>query len=82
MNRLRLVTPELQERERSKLASWTAALETALRDRGEDSAEIDAAVAIAVFNVAAQRWLAPRGDADLAAVTRAAFAELSTRRGA
>lgn len=53
-------SPELRERERAKLGSWSARLETALLDR--DLADVDAAViagsAVVALNVAAQRWLA------------------------
>jgi hypothetical protein len=72
--------PELQERELSKLASWTAALDGALRERGVDgpTAELAAAVSIAVFNVAAQRWLSDDGEGDLLARLEAAFADLRT----
>jgi AcrR family transcriptional regulator len=72
--------PELQERELSKLASWTAALEAALRARGVDrpAAKLAAAVSIAVFNVAAQRWLAEDREMDLITLARATFADLTT----
>lgn len=71
---------ELQERELAKLASWTAALEDALRRRGMDApaAKLAAGVSIAVFNVAAQRWLAEPGEQDLSAVAQAAFEDLKT----
>jgi AcrR family transcriptional regulator len=51
--------PELRERELGKLRSWTTALAQALRDRGVagPTAALTAEVAVAVFNVAAQRWL-------------------------
>jgi AcrR family transcriptional regulator len=72
--------PELQERELSKLASWTAALEAALRARGVDgpAARLAAGVSIAVFNIAAQRWLAEDGEADLFTLAQATFADLKT----
>jgi AcrR family transcriptional regulator len=53
-------SPELQERERSKLAACTAALTEALRERGtdEDTARLLAHVSVAVFEAAFTRWLA------------------------
>lgn len=56
--------PELQERELIKLASWSAALAGALRQRGldEPSARLVAEVAIAVLRVATERWLDDDGD--------------------
>jgi len=65
---------ELRERELAKLAAWTVALESALRQRGADDldAATGAAVAIAALNVAAARWLDGDGslplDAHLASV--------------
>ena len=72
--------PELQERELSKLASWAAALEHALRARGVDApaAKLAAGVSIAVFNIAAQRWLAEAGEDDLVTLVQAAFEDLKT----
>ena len=50
---------ELQERERTKLASLASAFGDGLRARGveEPTASLTAEVAIAVFHVAFQRWL-------------------------
>ncbi len=60
--------PELRERELMKLASWTAALRTALEDRGVTArtAALVAETSVAVLNVAAQRWLGGDGGEDLA----------------
>lgn len=71
-------TPELQERELIKLASWRAALDEALRGRGvaPATAQLAAEVAIAVLNVAAQRWLDGDGDDDLHVGVRANLAAL------
>ncbi|MET0425438.1 MAG: helix-turn-helix domain-containing protein [Actinoplanes sp.] len=54
---------ELRERELLKLASWTAALEDALVERGEpaEHAALAAAIGVAVLNVAARYWLAGDG---------------------
>ena len=57
--------PELQERELIKLASWSGALEQALRARGEPAALLVAEVAIAVLNASAQRWLEEETDRPL-----------------
>jgi AcrR family transcriptional regulator len=53
-------TPELREREIMKLASIAAALAGALRERGVDdpTATLTAEIAIAVFRIAFERWVA------------------------
>ena len=50
---------ELRERELAKLAAWTTALYSALRERGAEDidARTVAAVAVAALNVAAAQWL-------------------------
>ena len=50
--------PELRERELIKLASWSAALEDALRRRGldESAAKVAGEVGVAVFHAAYRRW--------------------------
>jgi AcrR family transcriptional regulator len=70
--------PELQERERMKLATWTTALSGALVARGEDEATsvLAAEVAIAVLRVAAGRWLAGSAEGELAVVLRDVGEEL------
>jgi AcrR family transcriptional regulator len=52
-------SPELQERERTKLAAISAALATGLRQRGADeaSARLLAPVAGAIFATAFERWI-------------------------
>ena len=63
---------ELQERELIKLASLARAIAGALRRRGvpDPTATIAAETGITVFKVAFERWVAPGGDPDLAAVIR------------
>ena len=73
-------TPELQERELIKLASWAAIIAEALRKRGvdDDAAPLVAEVGISVFRVAFQRWVdGPRGG-DLTDIFRAALDDLAT----
>ena len=71
---------ELQERELMKLAALAAAISTALRARGAESASADlvAEVAIAVFKTAFERWVegAQPGEA-LPRVIRATLKELT-----
>ncbi|SEL50170.1 TetR family transcriptional regulator [Nonomuraea pusilla] len=52
-------TPELQERERAKLAALASTLGHALRERGLEAttAALAAEIGIAVFNVAYERWV-------------------------
>jgi AcrR family transcriptional regulator len=74
--RLIAAHPELQERERIKLAALAAAVAEALRARGAgDPAAILAAEAgMAVFRVAFERWV--ESSADLAALMRESLEEL------
>ncbi len=74
--------PELREREATKLASWTTALDGALRDRGAGprEAQLAAAVGVALLDVAARRWLAGAGPDDLLTGLRATAEELITLR--
>lgn len=78
--RRRVVTasPELQERERSKLASWAETLAGALRGRGVDdqAATLAAETGIAVFRVAFDRWVADGDDRDLPALIRESLGTL------
>jgi AcrR family transcriptional regulator len=69
---------ELQERELMKMASWSAALAAALRDRGVDepAASLTAELAVAVFRVAFDRWVREDGDPDLRALVHATLDEL------
>lgn len=75
--------PELRERELMKLASWTEALEGALRDRGAapGDAQLSAQSAIGVLSVAAQRWMVASGDELLAAFVERVDAELRALLG-
>ena len=59
---------ELRERELIKLASLSAAIAEALRGRGvpEPAASLTAEVAIAVFRIAFERWVADTGERDFA----------------
>ena len=57
-------SPELQERERTKLAACTAALRSALHERGvaDDTAQLVAHIGVAVFGAALARWSDGRGE--------------------
>jgi AcrR family transcriptional regulator len=70
--------PELQERELIKLASWSAALADALRERGvaETSAALTGEVGIAVFRIAFERWVEETNRRALAELIRESFDEL------
>ncbi|WP_370933836.1 TetR family transcriptional regulator [Amycolatopsis sp. cg13] len=72
-------SPELQERERTKLAAVTEAVVGALRERGatESSAKMLAQVGIAVFQTAFERWSDQPEDTDFAAQVEEAAAELT-----
>jgi AcrR family transcriptional regulator len=72
-------TPELRERERTKLADYAAAVAAALRQRGvsEPQATLAAELGMTVLRVAMQRWANDGEDGpDLAAIMRDAVAEL------
>jgi AcrR family transcriptional regulator len=70
--------PELQERELSKLASWSDTLADALRERGVDelAAALAAETGTAVFRVAFGRWVGDRNDRDLPTLIRESLGEL------
>jgi AcrR family transcriptional regulator len=70
--------PELQERERIKLASLATALADALRRHGvaEPAATLAAETGIAVFRVAFERWISERDDRGLSRVIRDSLDEL------
>ena len=59
-------SPELQERERTKLADCTAALAEALRGRGvpADTADLHDRVGVAIMATAFARWVERDGGAD------------------
>ena len=71
-------TPELQERELTKMASLAAAVADALRRRGvpEPAASLTAEAGIAVFRVTFERWVAAAEEQDFAALLRESLAEL------
>jgi AcrR family transcriptional regulator len=75
-----VANPELSERELSKLADYSAAVATTLRERGVDEpqATLAAGVGMTVLRVALERWAKGDDDRDLPAVMRAAMAELRT----
>lgn len=70
--------PELQERERIKLASLAAAAADALRRRGvaDPTAVLAAEMGIAVFRVAFERWISATNQEDLTRVIRDSLDEL------
>jgi AcrR family transcriptional regulator len=72
--------PELQERERIKLASLACALAEGLRRRrvGETAATLAAEMGITVFRIALERWIAATNDLSLATIVRDALDELKT----
>jgi AcrR family transcriptional regulator len=73
-----VANPELSERELSKLADYSAAVATALRERGvgEPQATLAAGVGMTVLRVALERWGNGDDDRDLPAIMRMAMAEL------
>jgi AcrR family transcriptional regulator len=72
-------TPELRERELSKLASLAKALSAALEQRGvaPGVAALAAETGVAVFRVAFERWLAASDGTDLATAVRATLVDLT-----
>jgi AcrR family transcriptional regulator len=70
--------PELQERERIKLASLAAAAADALRRRGvaDPTAVLAAEMGIAVFRVAFERWISETNQQHLPRVIRDSLDEL------
>jgi AcrR family transcriptional regulator len=71
-------SPELQERELTKLASLSAALADALRRRGlgDPAAGLTAEVAVAVFRTAFERWIDETNDRDFPQLVRESLDEL------
>jgi AcrR family transcriptional regulator len=71
-------TPELRERELTKLADYAAAIATALRDRGvaELPATVAAEAAMTVLRLAMQQWIAPDESRGLGAIMCDTLAEL------
>ena len=72
-------TPELQERERIKLASLASALTRALRDRGvpEQAATLAAEMGIAVFRIAFGKWIEAPNRRQLADIIGDSFDEMT-----
>ena len=72
-------SPELREREYTKLADYSASVAAVLRERGvhEPQATMAADAGMVVLRVALQRWANDRADGpDLAAVMRTVMQEL------
>jgi len=72
--------PELQERERAKLAHLAAAVAGALRERGvaEPAAGLAADAGMSILRVAFERWTADAHGQDLRQLLRDALAELKS----
>ena len=75
---------ELEERERSKLASWSRVLADGLRRRGVDdvAAGLAGETGVAVFRSAFERWIDGSPSASLAETLRASFDLLQGLTGA
>ncbi len=73
-------SPELQERERTKLAAVTDALAEALQQRGvaESGAKLLARVGVAIFQAAFERWADRPEQAGFSACVHEAAAELAS----
>jgi AcrR family transcriptional regulator len=73
-------TPELHEREQTKMTSLATALTTALRARGVDepTAGLVAQSGIAVFRVAFARWIAKKNKTSLDELIKATLHDLRT----
>jgi AcrR family transcriptional regulator len=73
-----VANPELQERERVKLATLASALAGGLRQRGvnDSTATLAAEMGIAVFRIAFERWINEPQALDLPRVARESFREL------
>ena len=76
-------SPELQERELTKLATLSAATAAVLRRRGvaDPAASLAAEAGIAVFRIAFERWIADDEDRDATEVVRDSFDELKAVTG-
>jgi AcrR family transcriptional regulator len=70
--------PELQERERAKLAHLSAAVAAALRERGvaEPTASLAADAGMSILRVAFERWTSDPHGQDLRKLLRDSLAEL------
>jgi AcrR family transcriptional regulator len=73
-----VASAELRERELIKLATLAAAVADALRQRGvgDPVAGLTGEVAVAVFKIAFERWVADDNTMDLSGLMREALAEL------
>jgi AcrR family transcriptional regulator len=71
-------SPELQERELTKLAALSTAIADALRRRGADDpgATLTAEVAIAVFRTAFERWIDEANQRDFPQLVRESLGQL------
>jgi AcrR family transcriptional regulator len=71
-------SPELRERELHKLAALAEGVAEALRERGVGApgASILGEVAIAIFRISFERWLAESGGPELTALIRESLADL------
>jgi AcrR family transcriptional regulator len=71
-------SPELRERELRKLAALAAGVAQALRERGlgDPGASILGEIAIALFRISFERWVALSSGPDLSELMREALAEL------
>lgn len=71
-------SPELQERERTKLAEVTGAIQDALRERGvdDDSAKLVAQIATVASQHALDRWAEGSGEKDFATCLHAVVVSL------
>jgi AcrR family transcriptional regulator len=71
-------TPELRERELTKLAAFASAMAGALRDRGvpEPDASLAAETGIAAFKVAFAHWIGEPGQPDLPGILRESMHDL------
>jgi len=72
--------PELQERERVKLASLASLLADGLRRRGvsDPTATLAAEMGITVFRISFERWIDDAGTRSFASIVREAFDELKS----
>src|SRR5579859_1727766 len=75
-----VANPELRERELNKLASLATALAGTLRGRGVagPAASLAAEIAVAVFKIAFERWVAAGNERDLPELIRESLGELSS----
>jgi AcrR family transcriptional regulator len=73
-------SPELRERELHKLATMAAGVAEALRERGvgDPGASILGELAIAIFRISFEGWVAERGASGLPELMRESLAELRT----